>query len=127
MISIGTALKLGAAVLVGAVVFIGSTVGQRESKKKKNQEQQQPQGCQQQPVMMGSATTVVGGGPGYYGQPMTALGSTSNGLQEVQSVMMKTSQFITTLITVCDAVNRLFSPEPAYAMPRYSTSSTMIL
>ena len=91
-----TVLKLGAAVLVGAVVFVGSTGG--TSKKNFSSEDS---GDNKNPYHSDS----------------------SEGLRNVQGMMMKTSQLITTLITVSESISRLFSVDP---VPRYS-SSTLVL
>ena len=89
-------LKLGAAVLVGAAVFVGSTGG--TSKKKFSSEESS-------------------------GDKDIHHSESGEGLRNIQGVMMRTSQLITTLITVSESVSRLFSVDPA---PRYA-SSTLVL
>ena len=127
-ISLKTVLKLGAAVLVGAVVFIGSTaVGQEKKTNANGQTGNNNPGTPSpsQPVMYtthpGSSTFIVNSNP-----MGTVMPQTSGGLQDVQNVMMKTSQFITTLITVCDAVGRLFSAAPAPPRCYYASSTTVL-
>ena len=107
-----TLLRLGAAVLVGAAVFIGSTIGAKRSECPSNG----------QGVCNGQAT-MQPGGPANNICGSSFATETSSGFRDVQSAMMKTSQLITTMITICDAVSRLFMVNP---MPRY-TSSTIIL
>lgn len=104
-----TLLRLGAAVLVGAAVFIGSTISAKSSERPCN-----GPGAYSGPVNPGGP---ICGGP-------SLVTETSSGFRDVQSAMMKTSQLITTMITICDAVSRLFVADP---MPRYYTSSTTIL
>lgn len=104
-----TLLRLGAAVLVGAAVFIGSTISAKSSERPCN-----GPGAYNGPVNPGGP---ICGGP-------SLVTETSSGFRDVQSAMMKTSQLITTMITICDAVSRLFVADP---MPRYYTSSTTIL
>lgn len=103
-INLKTLLKLGAAVLVGAAVFVGSTVLDKKPTTSTSSNNTAT-GCQQQQSQSG--TQNVG----------------SEGLRDIQTVMMKTSQFITTMITVSDAIGRLFSIEP---VPRYSSSTIII-
>lgn len=124
-IQLKTILKLGAAVLVGTVVFIGSTaVSERKNVGNNNQKPQQsgPQGPVLYTTHPGSSTIIVGDSR----QMDNVSAQASGGLQDVQNVMMKTSQFITTLITVCDSVGKLFSSTPM--PPRYYyTTGTAIL
>lgn len=108
-----TLLRLGAAVLVGAAVFIGSTISAKSSERHCNG----GPGAYNGPVNPGGPANNICGGP-------SLVYETSSGFRDVQSAMMKTSQLITTMITICDAVSRLFVAEP---MPRYYTSSTTIL
>ena len=124
-IQLKTILKLGAAVLVGAVVFIGSTaVSERKNVTGNNQKPQQP--GSQEPILYtthpGSSTIIVGDT-----RQMGAVSAqASGGLQDVQNVMMKTSQFITTLITVCDAVGKLFSATPMPPRYYYASGTTIL-
>ena len=125
-IQLKTILKLGAAVLVGAVVFIGSTaVSERKSSTGSNNQKPQ-QSETQEPVLYtthpGSSTIIVGDSR----QVGNISAQTSGGLQDVQSVMIKTSQFITTLITVCDAVGKLFSATPMPPRYYYAAGTTIL-
>jgi hypothetical protein len=126
-IQLKTILKLGAAVLVGAVVFIGSTaVSERKSVTGANNQKPQQPGSQQEPVLYtthpGSSTIIVGDTR----QMGNVSAQASGGLQDVQNVMMKTSQFITTLITVCDAVGKLFSATPMPPRYYYAAGTTIL-
>jgi hypothetical protein len=125
-IQLKTILKLGAAVLVGAVVFIGSTaVSERKNVTTGNNQKPQQPGPQE-PVLYtthpGSSTIIVGDTC----QMGAVSAQASGGLQDVQNVMMKTSQFITTLITVCDAVGKLFSATPMPPRYYYAAGTTIL-
>jgi len=98
-----TVLKFGAAVLVGAVVFIGSTAGDSSEKS---------MDCKKR------IDDDTSGDP-----PHDRTIIKKDGLRTVQNAMMKTSEFITTLMTVCDSISRLFMAD---THPRYS-SSTLVL
>ena len=126
-IQLKTILKLGAAVLVGAVVFIGSTaVSEKKNVTGANNNQTPQQPGPQEPILYtthpGSSTIIVGDSRQFGNVPAQASG----GLQDVQNVMMKTSQFITTLITVCDAVGKLFSATPAPPRYYYASGATIL-
>jgi hypothetical protein len=121
-----TILKFGAAVLVGAVVFIGSTaVSEKKNTTDANNQKPQQSGPQE-PILYtthpGSSTIIVGDSRQLGSVPSQASG----GLQDVQNVMMKTSQFITTLITVCDAVGKLFSTTPMPPRYYYAAGTTIL-
>jgi hypothetical protein len=125
-IQLKTILKLGAAVLVGAVVFIGSTAVSEKKSSTGSNNQKPQQSETQEPVLYtthpGSSTIIVGDSR----QVGNVSAQASGGLQDVQSVMMKTSQFITTLITVCDAVGKLFSATPMPPRYYYAAGTTIL-
>jgi predicted PurR-regulated permease PerM len=126
-IQLKTILKLGAAVLVGAVVFIGSTaVSEKKNVTGANNNQKSQQPGTQEPILYtthpGSSTIIVGDTR----QIGNMSSQASGGLQDVQNVMMKTSQFITTLITVCDAVGKLFSATPMPPRYYYAAGTTIL-